>query len=146
MNSSCGFELLTCGMELVNRGFELATCRSELETCISELVTCSSHSCFTSQEYQKRNIFLQKSSFVFWKNFIWSAAWFQYISIALNLTYTKNKLYKILDYWSRNKLSFDLFRKGSGNGFYTTFYEFFKKTFLMLYSIIWLNSWFYLLL
>ena len=65
-------------------------------------------------EYNKRNIFLQKlhrkwaretssKSFFFQKNVIWgknkwSAAQFQYISIDLNLTYNKNKLYKTLEF------------------------------------------------
>ena len=66
-------------------------------------------------DYNKTNIFLQKfcgkggrktSSrplFIFlesliWAESKWSAGWFQYISIALNLRYNKNKLYKTLDY------------------------------------------------
>ena len=32
---------------------------------------------------------------------------FQYISIALNLEYNENKLYKTLDYWSRDMLNFN---------------------------------------
>ena len=32
----------------------------------------------------------------------WSAAWFHYISVALKLAYSKNKLFKTLHYWSRD--------------------------------------------
>ena len=81
--------------------------------------------------YNKRNIFLQKlcqkwgrktSSryfFIFWKSLIWgeskwSAAYFGYSSIALNLPYNKNKLYKTLDYWSRDMLSFNFSEKVLG--------------------------------
>ena len=44
-----------------------------------------------------------QTSFYFLKKFNmskskWSATWFQYISIALNLAYKINKLYKTLDY------------------------------------------------
>ena len=66
-------------------------------------------------EYNMRNTFLQKlcrkwgketSSkplLFFYKSLIrgkskWSAAYFQYILIALNLPYNRNKLYKALDY------------------------------------------------
>ena len=82
-------------------------------------------------ENSKGNIFLQKSCrkwgketssrplFVFFKSFIWgksnlSAAYFQYISTALNLAYNKNKMYKTLDYWSRDMIKFDLLEKGLG--------------------------------
>ena len=75
-------------------------------------------------EYNKRKIFLQKlcrrwdretSSrllFIFkkcliWGKSKWSAAYFQYISIALSLEYNKNKLYKTLNYWSRDMLNFN---------------------------------------
>ena len=34
--------------------------------------------------------------------------------MALNLTYNKNKLYKSLDYWSRDMLNFDFLDKGQG--------------------------------
>ena len=43
------------------------------------------------------------------------------ILIALNLVDNKYKVYKTLDYWSRDELNFDFFRKGSGNSFSTTF-------------------------
>ena len=82
-------------------------------------------------EYNKKNIFLQKlcrkwgrktSSrplFIFYNCLIWgkrkwSATLFQYISIALNLPYNKNKLYKTLDYWSRDMLNFNFSEKGLG--------------------------------
>ena len=57
--------------------------------------------------------------FVFQKSFIlakrkWSAAWFHHISIALNLVYNRNKLFKTLHYWSRDMLNFDHLDKGLG--------------------------------
>ena len=89
-------------------------------------------------ECTKRNIFHQKlcrkwgretSSrplFIFQKSLILgkskrSAAWFQYTSIALNLAYDKNKLYKTLDYWSRDMLNLNFSEKESGTSFSTTF-------------------------
>ena len=56
--------------------------------------------------------------FIFEKSFIWrkskcSAAYFQYISIALNLAYNENKLCKTFGYWSRDMLNFVL-KKGLG--------------------------------
>ena len=65
-------------------------------------------------EYNKGNIFLQKlcrkwgretsstTLFIFleslkWGESKWSAAYFRYISTALNLPYNKNKMYKTLD-------------------------------------------------
>ena len=98
------------------------------------------------------NIFLQKSCwkwarktssrplFVFQKSFIWGKSkWL--ISIALNLIYNRNKLYKNLNYWSRDMLNFDFLEKGSWN---TTFcvrfvYYFSRKMFFMLHSINWPN-------
>ena len=57
--------------------------------------------------------------FYYLKSFIvgkskWSAAWFHQISIALELTYNRNKLFKTLHYWSRNMLNFDFLDKGQG--------------------------------
>ena len=80
-------------------------------------------------EYENSNIFLQKfcrkwgretSSrplIIFWKSFIWgkskcSAAYFQYISIVLNLAYNKSKRHKTFGYWSRDILNFDFSEKG----------------------------------
>ena len=51
----------------------------------------------------------------------WPGAWFQYFLIALNLAYSKNKLYKNVDYLFRDILTFNFL--GS------------NKMFLMLYSI-----------
>ena len=82
-------------------------------------------------EYNKRNIFLTKlcrkwdretSSrplFVFQKSFIWgkstwSAAYFQPLSIVLNLANNKNKIYKNLDYGSRDMFNFDFLEKDLG--------------------------------
>ena len=105
-------------------------------------------------EYNKRNIFIQKlrrkwgretSSrpiFVFLKCIIWgkskwSAAWLQYISIALNLGYNKNKLYKTLDYWSRDILNFNFPETCPGLVSPPhSVYDFWRKMFL-LYSINW---------
>ena len=114
-------------------------------------------------EYDKRNTFLQKSYrkwagrldpclFLFKKSFIqskskWSAA--QYISIALKVAYNKNKLYKNLDYWSRDVLNFEFLQKGLGVVSPTHFvYDLSRKVFLMLYPINWPNFivWFPLLL
>ena len=117
-------------------------------------------------EYNKRNIFLQKSCrkwgretssrplFGFYKSFIlgkskWSAAWFHYISIALKLAYNKNKLFKTLHYWSRDTLNFDFLDKGLGTVSPPHFvYDFSTKLFLTLYSINWPNliAWLPLLL
>ena len=78
-------------------------------------------------EYNKRNIFLQKlwrkwgreissRPLIFWKSLIWgkskwSVAYFQYISIALNLPYNKNE-HKTLGYWVKDMLSFSFSEKG----------------------------------
>ena len=117
-------------------------------------------------EYNKIIFFLQKSCrkwgretsfrllFVFKKSFLWgkskcSAAYFQYISIALNLAYKKNKQLKTLDYWSRDMLNFDFLEKGLGMVFPPHFpYDFSRKMFLMLYFINWPNfiAWLSLLL
>ena len=81
-------------------------------------------------EYNKRNSFLKNHV----QNDVGrlvldlvSAAYFQYISIAFNLAYNNNKLYKTLDYWSRDILNFNFLEK-SGNSFFTTpCLWFFKK-------------------
>ena len=46
----------------------------------------------------------------------WSEAQFQYLSIALNLAYNKNKPYKTLDYHQtiRDMLNFNFSEKGLG--------------------------------
>ena len=108
-------------------------------------------------EYNKINISLQKLCrklgreanprplFAFWKSIIkckreYSSAWFHYISKALKLAYSKNKLYKTLDYSSRDILNFDFLEKGlvivSPQHFV---YNFSTKTCLMPYSINWPN-------
>ena len=106
-------------------------------------------------EYNKRNIFAQKlcgrwgketSSrplFIFQKSLIggeskWSAAQFQYISIALNLPYNKNKLYKSLDYWFGAMLNFNFSEKSLGLVSSPHFvYDFSRELLLMLHSINW---------
>ena len=53
---------------------------------------------------------------------------FNIFTMALNLPYNKNKLYKTLDYWSRNMLNFDFLEKGLGIAFPPHFvYDFSKK-------------------
>ena len=70
------------------------------------------------KQYNKRNVFLQKLCGKWgrktrprplFKKMICSFA-----SMALNLTYNKNKLYKTLDYWSRDTLNFNFSEKGLG--------------------------------
>ena len=58
------------------------------------------------------------------------------MSIALKLAYNKNKLYKTLDYWSKDIPNFDFLGKGLGIVSPTHFaYDFSTKMFLMLNSI-----------
>ena len=108
-------------------------------------------------KYNKRKFFLQKSCwkwgsetsprplFTFGKTLIWgktkwSPAYFQYVSIALNLAYNKNKLYKTSDYWSRDTFSFKFSEKGlwivSPSHFV---HDFSRKIFLVLQFINWPN-------
>ena len=116
--------------------------------------------------YNNGNIFLQKSCrkwgretssrplFVFLKSFIWGkskwpVALFQSLSIVLNLVNNKNKIYKSLEYWSRDMLNFDFLEKGLGIASLSYFgYGFLGKMFLMLYSFNWPNfiAWLPLLL
>ena len=105
-------------------------------------------------EYNKRNTFLEnlcgkwgretspRSFFSFKKSLIWGkrkwfAAQFQYVSIAFNMAYHKNKLYKTLDYGFRDMLNFNFSEKGLG--LISPSHDFFKKLFLMLHSINWPN-------
>ena len=44
----------------------------------------------------------------------WFAAWFHYILIALKLAYYRNKLFKTLQYRSRDMFNFDFLDKGLG--------------------------------
>ena len=63
--------------------------------------------------------------------------------------YNKNKLYKTLDYGSRDKLNFDFLEKGLGIVFPVHFmYDFSRKMLLMLYYVNWTNfiTWLLLLL
>ena len=57
-------------------------------------------------------------------------------------TYNKSKLYKISDCWSTDMFNCDFYKKGLG----LFEYEFSRKIFLMLYSIIWQNFIVWLLL
>ena len=106
-------------------------------------------------EYNKRNIFLEKSwrkcdretssKSLFFNKALFEvkasgAALFQYISIVLNLAYSKNKLYRTLDYWSRDMLNFDFLKQGLGIVSPAHFLnDFSRKMLLVLYSINWLN-------
>ena len=44
----------------------------------------------------------------------WSSTLFHYISIALKLTYNRNKLFKTFHYWSRDMINFEFLEKGLG--------------------------------
>ena len=93
-------------------------------------------------------LFFRKVLYI-WAKSKYSAAYFLYISIALNVVYNKNKQCKILDHWSRDMLNFDLLEKGLGKVSPPHFvYGFLRKIFLMLYFINWSNfiSWLPLLL
>ena len=69
----------------------------------------------------------------------WLAASFQYISIAFNLAYRINKLYKTLRLLIQRYAQFWFFRKGPGTIFstYFFFWDFSRKIFFRLYSINW---------
>ena len=83
------------------------------------------------------NLFIYKS--LIWGESKWSAAYFQYILIALILPYNRTKLYKALDYWSRDMLDFSFSERGLGLVSSPHFvYDFFRKMF-MLHSINWPN-------
>ena len=54
------------------------------------------------------------------------------------LTYNESKWYKTLDYWHRDTLNFDFFKKGLEIVYPSQFvYDFSGKLFLMLYAINW---------
>ena len=59
---------------------------------------------------------------------------------SLNLACNKSKLYKTINYWSRDMLNFNFFEKGLGIVSTQFAYDFSKKIFFMLYSINWPNS------
>ena len=60
--------------------------------------------------------------------------------IALNLAYNQNKLYKTSDYWSRDRFKLNFSEKDLGLLSPPHFvHDFWRKTFLMLYSINWPN-------
>ena len=66
----------------------------------------------------------------------WSAAYFHYISVTLNLEYNKNKLYKTLGYSSKDMLNLNFPEKGLGLVSSAHFVYYFSRiTLLMLYSI-----------
>ena len=61
------------------------------------------------------------------------SAWFRYSSIAFKLGYSKNKLFKTLQYWSRDIFNYDFLEKGMGIVSLTHFvYGFSIKMFLIL--------------
>ena len=64
----------------------------------------------------------------------------------LNLAFNENKLYKTLDYWSRDMLNLDFSGKGVGIISPPHFaYNFSRKMFLMLYSITLSDTGFFVL-
>ena len=71
-----------------------------------------------------------------WGESKWSEGCVQYISIALNFPCNKNKLYKTLDYWSRDMLDFNFSEKGLSLVYPPHFdYDSLRKMFPMLHSI-----------
>ena len=65
---------------------------------------------------------------------------FQYFSIILNLAYNKKKLYKTLEFWSRDMLNFKFLEIGLRIVSPLHFvYDFSRKIFLLWYSINWTN-------
>ena len=66
----------------------------------------------------------------------WSAAYFQYNLIVLNVAYKENKLFTNSDYWSKYMLNLDFVEKGVGIVSTTHLVcDFSRKMFLLLYSI-----------
>ena len=85
--------------------------------------------------------FLKKKRSFIWVKNEWSAAYFQFILIALNLAYNKSKLHKTLDYWSRDILKFDILEEGPEIVSLPKFeYDLSRKFCLVLGSINWTNS------
>ena len=88
-------------------------------------------------EYNKRNIFLQKLSYLFLffeKSQYEVKAQFRYILMALNMSYNKSKLYKTLEL--RDILNINFLQKDLGLVSQAHFvYDFLRKMFLMLHSI-----------
>ena len=71
-----------------------------------------------------------------WGKIKLSAAYSQYLWIALNLENNQSNMYKASDYWSADMLNFDFWEKGLGLVSPTQFaYNFSRKIFRMLYSI-----------
>ena len=114
-------------------------------------------------EYNKGNIFLQKfyrkwgkeassrALFYFSKNLNmrWKQGVCSLISIYFDSPQLAYKLYKTLDYWSRDVLNFNFSEKGLGLVSPPHFvYDFSRKMFLMLHCINWPNfiAWLPLLL
>ena len=115
-------------------------------------------------EDNKRNSFLQKLCgkwgretnsrplFIFrkslkWGESRWSAVWFCYISINVNLIYNKSKLNKTLEYWSRVMSNFNFSEKSLGLVSPPHFvHDFSRKVFPILHSINWTNFIVWLLL
>ena len=64
-----------------------------------------------------------------------------YILIALSLGIPQQDIYKSLDCWSRNTLNFDFLENGLRlDSPPNSLYDFLRKMFLMLNSIIWPKS------
>ena len=96
------------------------------------------------QKMRQGNSF-QTTFCLFFLNFMlgkskWSAYWFHYISIALKLARSRNKLFKTLHYLSRDMVNFAFLHKGLGIISPANFvYDFSTKMFHMLCSINWPN-------
>ena len=76
-----------------------------------------------------------------WGKSKWSAAYFQYFSIALQLGIQWKQTVKTSDFWSRDILNFSFPEKGLGLVTPSHFvHDFSRKIFLLLYSINWPNS------
>ena len=100
------------------------------------------------RETSSRPLLFFLKSFI-WGESKWSAASFQYISIAHNLAYNKNNMYKILDYWLRDILTFNSLEKVLGIVSITHFvYDFQEKCFscysLLVDQISWSNCLYFL--
>ena len=109
-----------------------------------QLIECNQRQGFPKESWRKLG--RETSSgpiFTFWKGFIWgkskwSAALFQYISIALNLTHNKNKLHKSLGYWSRDILNFGILETRQVIVSPPHFvYDFSRKNVFRVYSTNW---------
>ena len=99
------------------------------------------HKMRQGDEFQTSFYFLKKLD-MRWKQKVCSLVSIYFdSSIALNLPSNKNKLYKTLDYWSRDMLNFNFSEKGlelAGTSISPQFvHDFWKKIFVTLHSVNW---------